>query len=668
MKSIFRRDHSRLIRAFDSERIWVEPWGPNSLRVRATHRQRMALEDWALLPQARSDVDIRIGNGHASICNGRIEASISDDGRIEIRNQNGAVLLREYVRRRDTSDLPRSALKIPAREFKPLVGGDHSLCVRFESDPNERIFGMGQYQHDFLDLKNCTLELAHRNSQASVPFALSSLGYGFLWNNPAIGQVTFGKNVTEWRVHSTHQLDYWITAGDTPAEIEEAYAGVTGTVPFMPDFGSGLWQSRLRYETQEELLAIAHEHVDRGVPITVIAADFFHWAKHGDWRFDPTYWPDPAAMVRELDALGIALMVSVWPTVDKAGERFPEMLRKGLLIRTERGARTSMEFVGSSVFVDVTNPEARAYLWRAVRKGYWDQGVRIFWLDEAEPEYPVYDYDHYRYFLGPDLQIGNVYPLLFAKALYDGMIDAGQQDVVNLIRCAWAGSQRYGALVWSGDTASTFESFRWQVRAGLNMGLAGIPWWTSDIGGFHGGNADDPEFRELITRWFQFATFCPVLRMHGEREPHSAPLGMVGSAAIAGGAANEIWSFGDDTTAILTKYLAIRERLRPYINGLMGEAHERGTPLMRPLFYDFPGDSTAWGIDDAFMFGPDLLVAPVLYLGQRRRRVYLPTGAVWRAALTDEVHDGGVWVEVEAPLEDIPLFVRDGRTLVSIWS
>ena len=283
--------------------------------------------------------------------------------------------------------------------------------MRFESDPDERIFGMGQYQHAFLDLKDCTLELAHRNSQASVPFALSSLGYGFLWNNPAIGQVTFGKNVTEWRVHSTHQLDYWVTAGDTPAEIEEAYARATGTVPLMPEFGSGLWQSRLRYETQDELLAIAREHVRRDVPITVIAADFFHWVKHGDWRFDPTHWPDPAAMVRELEAMGIALMVSVWPTVDKTGDRYPEMLRKGLLIRTERGARTSMEFVGSSLFVDVTNPAARSYLWKAVRKGYWDQGVRIFWLDEAEPEYPVYDYDQYRYFLGPDLQIGNVYPM-----------------------------------------------------------------------------------------------------------------------------------------------------------------------------------------------------------------------------------------------------------------
>ena len=658
MKSLFRADGNRLVRAYDSEQLWVEAWGPDSLRIRATHRPLMEADDWALLPAAPSQVEIVIGERSAEIGNGRAVASVTDDGRIEIRHRDGRLLLREYVRRRDTADPPRSALKLPAREFKPLPGGDYALNLRLEPDADEHIFGMGQYQHEFLDLKHCTLELAHRNSQTSVPFALSSLGYGMLWNNPAIGRVTFARNVTEWQAFSTRQLDVWITVGDTPAEIVEAYARATGTVPLMPDHALGLWQSKLRYRTQQELLEVAREHRQRDLPLAFIVADFMHWDRQGDWAFDPRDWPDPAGMVDELRSMGIELLVSVWPTVDKSGNRYPEMVRDGYLIRTERGIRTTMEFMGSTVFVDVTNPDARRYFWDAIRAGYWDAGVRHFWLDEAEPEYPVYDFDHYRYHLGSDLQIGNLYPLLFAKTFFDGLTEAGDTQPMSLVRSTWAGGQRYGALVWSGDTDTTWRSFREQVRAGLNMGIAGVPWWTSDIGGFHGGSADDPAFRELVTRWFQFAVFCPVLRMHGDREPHTGPAPAPEAGRLGTGGPNELWAFGEDTFAILRRWLAIREHLRPYVQALMRAAHERGTPLMRPLFYDFPDDPQAWGVDDAFMFGPDLLVAPVLSPQVSERGVYLPAGTTWRDAWTGERHDGGSSITVPTPIDRIPVFVR----------
>ena len=286
MKSLFEQDGPRLVRRFGAEQLWIEPWGANSLRVRVTHRSTMETEDWALLAPADSVGSISIGERGATIRNGRIEAIVTDDGRIEFVDRHGTTLLREYVRRRDTADPPRSPLKVRGREFRSLLGGEYELTVRFESNQSERIFGMGQYQHEFLDLKGCTLELAQRNSQASVPFAVSSLGYGFLWNNPAIGRVTFAKNVTEWHASVSRQLDYWVTAGDRPADIVEAYALATGTVPLMPEWATGLWQSKLRYQTQEELLAIAREHTRRGLPLTVIAADFFHWRKQGDWAFD----------------------------------------------------------------------------------------------------------------------------------------------------------------------------------------------------------------------------------------------------------------------------------------------------------------------------------------------------------------------------------------------
>ncbi len=254
MDSVFRIEGNRLIRQYDMEQLWVEPWGANSLRVRATQMAAMQDEDWALLPQEACEVEISIDGQTASITNGKIRAEFEPRARLCFTIRRVKFCCRNMFEIRNNVKEFCSALMIDAREFKPILGGDYQLTLRFESDPDEKIFGMGQYQHPYLDVKNCTLELAHRNSQASVPFALSSLGYGFLWNNPAIGQVTFGKNVTEWVARSTKQLDFWITAGDTPAEIEEAYAGATGTVPMMPEYGMGFWQCKLRYQTQEELL------------------------------------------------------------------------------------------------------------------------------------------------------------------------------------------------------------------------------------------------------------------------------------------------------------------------------------------------------------------------------------------------------------------------------
>jgi alpha-D-xyloside xylohydrolase len=198
------------------------------------------------------------------------------------------------------------------------------------------------------------------------------------------------------------------------------------------------------------------------------------------------------------------------------------------------------------------------------------------------------------------------------------------------------------------------------VRAGLNMGIAGIPWWTTDIGGFHSGDINDPAFHECLIRWFQYAVFCPVFRLHGDREPHSAPLGTAGGGGLGSGAPNEVWSYGEHVYGILKKHMLMREKLRPYITGLMRAAHEKGTPPMRPLFYDFPGDREAWSVDDQFMFGPDLLAAPILYEGARSRRVYLPGGSVWKAADTGIETEGGRWVDCSAPLESIPFFLRDG--------
>ena len=661
----FEKRGNTLCYRYEAERIVIEPWGSNSLRVRASKLAEMPQENWALLvPQAECEPVIEIYPDGALIWNGKICAKINLIGKITFCNSKGDVLLEEYVRnRKDMYGDTCSSLELEAREFKPILGGDYRLTMRFISAPKEKIYGMGQYQQPFLDLKGADLELAHRNSQASVPFMLSSLGYGFLWNNPAVGRVNFGKNITTWEAFSTKKLDYWITAGDTPAEIEEAYADATGKVPMMPDYAMGYWQCKLRYQTQEELLEVAREYKRRNLPISVIVVDYFHWPVQGEWKFDPTYWPDPDAMIAELKEMGIELMVSIWPTVDYRSENFEEMKAKGLLIRVESGFPIAMDFQGNTLHYDATNPEAREYVWGKAKQNYYDKGVKVFWLDEAEPEYTVYDFENYRYHLGPNVQIGNIYPVMYAKTFFEGMTNEGQSNIINLIRCAWAGSQRYGALVWSGDIKSSFASMKNQLAAGLNMGLAGIPWWTTDIGGFFGADIRDPEFHELLVRWFQYGCFCPVMRMHGDRWPTQPQYGTTGGATCLSGAPNEVWSYTPEVLEILTEYLHLRENMRPYITEVMRQAHEKGTPVMRPVFYDFSNDSVCWDIENEYMFGPDVLVIPVTEQGCRRMRIYLPDGAVWTNAWTKEKFVGGQWIYVDTPIEQIPLFTKNGYQL-----
>lgn len=655
----------RVVWRGNGETLVVEAWGPDSARVRATLKGDVLDTDWALLPPAPTDARVDVDGERAVLTNGRLRVVLEQTavdqevvGRRVFRcaltflDADGRVLLRE----RGTG----GSLNLRARDLRPHLGGDLQVTAAFEADPDERLAGMGQYQQHVLDLKGCTLELAHRNSQASVPFVVSSAGYGFLWHDPAVGRATFATNRTEWVAGHTRQLDYWFTAAGSPARIAAAYADATGHAPMMPERGLGFWQCKLRYWNQEQLLGVAREHVRRGLPLDVIVADFFHWPRMGDYRFEDEFWPDPAAMVRELDELGVELMVSVWPQVSTASENYAELAKQGMLVRAERGLDVHMAFEGPSAFLDATDPRARTRLWELCRAGYARYGIRTFWLDEAEPEYGAYDWDAYRYHLGSAAQVANVYPQHLARAFFEGQTADGETEVVNLVRCAWAGSQRYGALVWSGDISSTFDDLRRQVTAGIHMGVAGIPWFTTDIGGFHGGDSTDPAFHELLVRWFQLATFCPVMRLHGDRLPYEDVRAADGSRRLRSGGPNELWSFGDEVYGVLSDLVHLREELRPYLRRVMHEAHTAGQPVMRGLFHEFPDDPRSWDVDDQFLLGPDLLVAPVLHAGVTARDVHLPDGARWTDLRDGRVHEGGRRVRVSSPLGSIPVLARDG--------
>jgi alpha-D-xyloside xylohydrolase len=654
MKTHVSTDNNTLFWRLNGEILKVEPWGPDGARVRASNLSDFPAIPGALLESpATPDVAAVFQDGKGILTNGKLRAEIWPDGTLHFLNaQSGSVLLEE----------PEPIFnKPPARWYRPLEGSNLSkIDTHFRSQPGEHIFGLGQHQHGLLDNKGAVIDLEQRNTEVCIPFYLSSLGYGFLWNNPGVGRVELGTNLTRWVMEATRGIDYYIVAGDTPAEILEKYIDATGHPPLLPDFALGFWQCKLRYRTEQELLSVVREYKQRGLPLAIIVSDYFHWHMMGDWAMDPRDWPDPVGMMKELKEMGVELMVSIWPTVNPSNPVFREMVERGLLAQTVHGvhahmaiADTTPEGVSMVAFYDATNPEAREFIWQRVKKNYLDCGVRVFWLDADEPELMPMHAENIRFALGTGPEVMNIYPLLHQKGFYDGMRAAGQEEIINLSRSAWAGTQRYGAAVWSGDVRSRFEVLRAQIPAGLNIAMSGIPWWTTDIGGFMEGDIRTDYFKELIVRWFQYGVFCPLFRLHGVRQPLNGLYG-----AQSSGADNEVWSFGERDYEIIRNLLFLREKLKPYLRELNRAAHEHGTPPMRPLYYDFPTDPAAVNLADQFMLGPDLLVAPVTEQGAVSRQVYLPTGTTWVEAWSGQEFQGGQLLKANAPLERIPVYWR----------
>lgn len=651
MTNPFHQNDRQLIWRHGHEMLAVEPWGPGSVRVRAGRHRVLDDLPGALLDEPEPDpgAEIKIGPDVASLTTGSLFIEVRADGLLTAyRSDTGAELLREE---------PVHFWWPPARHFD-----DGRIEQRFAAYPDERIYGLGQHGHGRFDQKGMVLELVQRNGEVTIPFAVSSRGYGLLWNNPAVGRVEFATNGTRWVADRARQLDYWLTTAENPAGILRNYAAATGRAPELPRWASGFWQSKLRYRTQDEVLEVAREQRRRGLPLAVIVIDYLHWAEIGDWSFDPAAWPDPAAMVAELRAMGVETAVSVWPSVSPASPNYAPMAEQGHLIATEQGVELHAFWPDSTgtpvgvAFYDATSAGARDYLWSRLRDSYHRIGVRSFWLDACEPEMRPGHAHNLAYAAGPGSEVANLYPREHARGIHEHLLATGETDVASLVRSAWAGSQRYGVILWSGDIPATFPALAASVRAGLNVAMSGIPWWTTDIGGFHGGDPDSPAYRELIVRWFQFGAFCPIFRLHGHREPRTEQ-GFIGSE----GGPNEVWSYGDEAYTAISAVMRLRERLRPYLHATLDA--EPDLPLMRPLLLEFPLDLPSWDVDDQFLFGPDLLVAPVTEAGARERRVYLPSGATWTHAATGERHDGGSTVTVAAPLDTIPLFLRDDATL-----
>ena len=508
----------------------------------------------------------------------------------------------------------------------------------------EGFYGLGQHQAGVWNYRGESVDVSQDNSNISIPLLLSSNGYGLFWDNPSRGR--FNNRFMQSLYISSEaadQIDYYFMYGPEFDKIVAAYRQLTGPAPLFGQWAYGFWQCKNRYQSQQELLDVAHKYRELHIPVDNIVQDWFWWKIKGDFEFNSRY-PDPQGMIEDLHRNHFRLMISVWPYFDPGSKVYQEMDKLGYFIGRTKVAAFHPAGMG---LYDAFNPAARNFYWRLIDNVLFKIGADAWWLDTTEPETEGREANILtasKVAIGNGARYANLYPLMTTQAVYDGQRNVTSQTRVFILsRSAYAGIQRHATAAWSGDINSDWETFKRQIPAGLNLMLSGVPYWTTDIGGFTDGNPDDPAYRELFVRWFEYGTFCPIFRVHGTRTTNQ----------------NELWSYGSDTQEILTRYDTLRYRLMPYIYSLAWQVTQAGYTLMRPLVMDYREDVTARNIGDQFMFGPALLVSPVTDPGEDRRRVYLPN-TTWVSFWTGESQAGDKFVVAAAPLATLPLFVRAG--------
>ncbi len=547
----------------------------------------------------------------------------------------------------------------------------YRVMATFDSPMDEHYYGLGQQQKGFLDLREHRIQCWHNytdigGQDVCVPFMVSSRGYGLIWDNPSKTTVDLGFNQQNvWSSQIGDRVSFFVISGENTDEIYAGYRQLTGVTHMLPKATYGYIQSKAIYPTQEQLLAVAKGYRDRHLPLDVLVVDFLNMTKQGEMDLDPARWPDPAAMNDQLHGMGIKTLLSVWPHY-APGTQFYDMLqKKGWLVHDAQGVPDSGGFkdvIGPNI--DTTNPEAAKWFWEEIRDRYIKPDhFDYLWLDETEPDIdPAKDF----FYVGSGARYYNVYPLFHTASVYEGFRrDFGDsRRVMILARAAYLGAQRNGTVFWSSDIISTWDMLKRSIPAGLDFTATGMPYWDTDIAGFFSpslpasykpehaplidpsdaranvGNYSD--YPELFVRWFEWGSFQPVMRAHGEREH------------------NEVWSYGKEAEPILSKYLRLRYQLLPYTYSLAYGTYQTGAPYMRALFMDFPMDPNVADIPDEYMFGPAFLVAPVTEQGATERKVYLPAGCDWYNYWTNERMKGGQTITVKAPIDTLPLFVRAG--------
>jgi alpha-D-xyloside xylohydrolase len=556
--------------------------------------------------------------------------------------------------------------------------------LEFEWAPDEALYGLGSHEEGMLNLRGQHQYLYQQNMKTVVPVLLSTRGYGLLLDSYSL--MTFHDDALGsflW-TDVANELDYYFIYGPEFDQIVQQLRRLTGPAPMLPRWAFGYVQSKERYTSQAELLAVVREYRTRGLPLDCIVLDWKSWPGDfwGQKSLDPERFPNPRQMTADLHALHARLMVSIWPILRRGGADWSELHDRGFLL-------------GNQATYDAFNPAARACYWQQANAGLFSQGIDAWWCDCTEPfeadwrgaskpapeEQMRIDTDEAKRYLDPAFI--NAYSLLHAQGIYEGQRAVTREKrVVNLTRSAYAGQQRYATITWSGDIAATWDTMRRQIPAGLNFCVTGLPYWTLDIGAFfvkrkpelwfwcgdYDAGVEDLGYRELYVRWFQYGAFLPMFRAHGTDTPR------------------EIWRFGNPGEPVydtLVKYLRLRYRLLPYIYSIAGQVTHHDYTMLRALPFDFRHDPRTYNITDQYMFGPAFLVSPVtqpMYYAahstplegvEKTRPVYLPAPSgddpaerlTWYDFWTGEGHAGGHTIQAAAPLETMPLFVRAGSII-----
>jgi len=558
------------------------------------------------------------------------------DGAINYAEANGSPLVQEATRKM-TPVKVNGEDTYRAESFVSIYGS------------HEGLYGLGQHQAGVWNYRGESVDISQDNANISVPLMVSSKGYGIFWNSMARSR--FNNRFPNYLYISSEVadvLDYYFIYGPDFDKIVASYRDLTGQAPLFGKWAYGFWQCKNRYKSQDEILGVAKKYRELHIPVDNIVQDWFWWNRKGEFVFNKNY-PDPKGMIDQLHSENFHLMISIWPFFEPGSTNYDYMQSKGWFVDKFKFAKPPYHTDAMAVY-DATSPEARKYYWDLVNKGLFSIGADAWWMDTTEPETEGQEENillNHKLAAGSGNKYVNAFPLLDTGAVYQGQrATSDQKRVYILSRSAFAGSQRNSVTAWSGDITSDWLSYRRQIPAGLNFAVSGIPYWTTDVGGFVFGSPADPAFRELFVRWFQFATFNPVLRVHGTRNPDE----------------NELWSYGPDAQNILVNFDRLRYRMLPYIYSLAWRTTSEAYTPMRPLVMDFRTDERAQNVGDQFMYGPAFLVNPVTEPGASSRQVYLPE-AKWYDFWTGATSMGRRTISAITPLERLPLYVRAGSIL-----
>ena len=562
--------------------------------------------------------------------------------------------------------------KTNGTHFSPSKdSGSYEVKQSFQLSEEEPVYGLGQHQKGLMNQRGQELQLKQNNMQIAVPFFQSIKGYGVLWDNNSTTTFKDNADGTSFESEVADGADYYFIYGGNADQVIAGYRQITGQAPLFPRWTLGYWQSRERYKSQYETNEVVRKYRELHVPLDGIVQDWQYWGE------DESYWnstefgnprfPDPKKMIDSVHEQNAHIIISVWPSFGNKTKIYQELKQRNMLY----GDYVTWPINQNVEVYDAFNPHARDLYWSYMSKNIFSIGIDGWWLDSTEPDHfkDKESDEAYKTYLGAYRKVRNAFPLIHTGGVYKHQREStDNKRVFILARSAFSGQQRFGTMMWSGDVQSGWKVFRAQISGGLNLSLAGLPYWNSDIGGFFSGHnypkgVNDAAFRELYVRWLQFGTFCSMMRSHGTDTPR------------------EIYQFGakgEWAYDAIEKFINLRYRFLAYNYSNAWQVTSRAGTMMRALIMDFPADKKVWNIDNEYMFGKSMLVCPVtdsMYTSRnngnttvdfntiKKQKLYLPGGTEWFDFWTGEKMKGGQEVEKEAPIDGMPLYVKAGSII-----